>query len=218
MISVNRPNAMTGRYDLTGSFILQATTGLVTTADAGTASAGHLFAFRWAHATRKAFIKRVGARFTLTTAYGTAQETGCDLRITRGYTAAHTGGTSIEIGTTTVDTNSILSSLGTSVIAVNQIKIATTGGLTDGTHTIDINSIGHLSGWSGTVGDQIPTAGSGRGGGHGLLFDQAQSSHQAPITLTTDEGIIIRNTILMGATGVGRWSFLVEWDEGVLHT
>lgn len=217
MISVNRPNAMTGKYDLTGSFIIQATTGLVTTAAAGTASAGHLFAFRWAHASRKAFIKRVGARFTLTTAYGTAQETGCDLRITRSYTAAHTDGTSIEIGSTTADTNSILSSLGTSVIAVDQIKIAATTGLTNGTHTIDVNSIGHLSGWSGAIGDQVPTAGSGAGGQHGVLFDMRTSAHQAPITLTTDEGIIIRNTILMGATGVGRWSFLVEWDEGVLH-
>lgn len=217
MIAKNRPKEMNGGYDLKGSFALSVPTGLVTTAAAGTASAGHLFAMRWASSTVSCFIKRVAARFTLTTAYGTAQRTGCDLCVTRSYTVAHTGGTSVEIGSTTADTNSIISSLGTSIIAVDQIKVATTGGLTDGTHVIDVNSIGTLVGWSGAIGDQVPTAGSGAGGGYGILFDQAQSSHRSPIVLAANEGIIIRNTVLMGATGVGVWDFLVEWDEGVIH-
>lgn len=213
----NRPKEMDGGYDLKGSFRLSVPTGLVTTVAAGTASAGHLFTFRWASSSVHCMVKRVAARFTCTTAYTTAQETGCDLRITRGYTVAHTGGTSVEIGSTTADTNSLLSSLGTSIIAVDQIKVATTGELTNGTHTIDVNSIGDLSGWTGAIGDQVPTAGSGAAGLHGDLFNAETSLHKSPIILTANEGLIIRNKILMGAVGVGRWNFLIEWDEGVLH-
>jgi len=36
-----------------------------------------------------------------------------------------------------------------------------------------------------------------------------------PIKLVQDEGLVVRNLILMGASGVGRWDFLVEWDEGI---
>ncbi len=217
-VAKNRPKEMNGGYDLKGSFILSAPTGLVTGAAAGTASAGHLFTMRWASSTVSCFIKRVAARFTCTTAYGTAQRTGCDLLLTRTYTVAHTGGTSVEIGSTTVDTNSIISSLGTSIIAVNQIKVATTAGLTDGTHVPDVNTIGTLVGWTAAIGDQVPLASSGAGGGYGILFDAAASTHRSPIVLAADEGIIIRNTVLMGATGVGVWDFLVEWDEGVKHS
>lgn len=214
----NRPKEMNGGYDLKGSFSLSVPTGLVTLANASTASAGHLFAFRWASSATKCFVKRVAARFTCTTAYTTAQETGCNLVLARGYTVAHTGGTSVEIGSTTADTNSILSSLGSSIIAVDQIKVATTGDLTAGTLTIDVNSIGHLSGWTAAIGDQVPVAASGIGGQHGDLFNAETSTHKSPIILTADEGFIIRNQVLMGAVGVGRWNFLVEWDEGVAHT
>jgi hypothetical protein len=216
-IAKNRPKEMDGGYDLKGSFRLVVPTGLVTGASASTAAAGHLFAFRWASSTVHCMIKRVAARGVLTTAYGTAQETGLNMVLTRTYTAAHTGGTSVEIGSTTADTNSILSSLGTSIIAVNQIKVATTGDLTDGTHVPDVNSIGHITGWSGTIGDTIPMVTAGNQGLHADLFNAETSLHKSPIILKADEGFILRNQILMGATGVVRWSFLVEWDEGVLH-
>jgi hypothetical protein len=209
---------MDGGYDLRGSYRLVAPTGLVTGVTTSSATAGHLFAFRWASSTTKCLIKRVAARGTLTTAYGTAQETGLDMVMARTYTAAHTGGASVEIGSTTTDCNSIDASLSTSLIAVNQIKVATTAELTDGTHVPDVNAIGHISGWSGTIGDQIPTAGSGAGGGFGDLFNAETSTHKSPIVLTADTGFILRNKIAMGATGVVRWYFLVEWDEGLTQT
>ncbi len=51
--------------------------------------------------------------------------------------------------------------------------------------------------------------------GFGTLWNYEESAHKAPIVLGADEGFVIRNLILMGATGVGRWDFLIEWDEGV---
>ena len=36
---------------------------------------------------------------------------------------------------------------------------------------------------------------------------------ESPIILSANEGIILRNAVLMGAVGVGRWQFGVKWDE-----
>lgn len=47
-----------------------------------------------------------------------------------------------------------------------------------------------------------------------ILSKNRKSAHEAPIRLDTDMGFVVRNTVLMGASGVGRWDFLVEWDEG----
>ena len=63
----------------------------------------------------------------------------------------------------------------------------------------------------------MPTTSSGSRSGFGTLWDYRQSAHEAPIVLAADEGFVIRNLILMGATGVGRWDFCVEWDEGTPH-
>src|SRR3990167_5313291 len=130
-ISMNRPRELNGGYDLRTSHRLVTFTGSVTLLSARTATAGHFFAFRWASTTStKCFVKYVGAKFTLTTAYTTAQETGCDMILARTYTAAHTGGTSVDVGSTVVDTNQLMAGFGVSLIAAAQAKVATTGDLT----------------------------------------------------------------------------------------
>lgn len=217
-ISKNRPKEYSGGYDLRGSYVLAKHTGLVTGASTETATAGHLFGFRWSSSTAvKCFIKRVAARFTCTTAYGTAQRTGIDMILARTYTAPHTGGTQLDVGSTVANTGNLAAAQETSLVAANQVSIATTGDLTGGTQTLDANPIGSLIDWTGAIGDQVPRSTSGAAGGYGLLWDADRSSHGAPIVLTTDEGFVLRNYILMGATGVGVWDFLVEWDEGTPH-
>lgn len=207
---------MAGRYDLRGSYRLAVSTGLVTTIAAGTATAGHLFAMRWSSSTSaRMYLKRVGARFTLTTAYGTAQRTGCDLIIARGYTASHTGATAVDVGSTVANTGNLSEEFNTSLIVANATRVADTGALTAGTQTLDANEIGTLIDWSGAIGDQVPRSTSGAAGNYGILWDYRQSAHGLPIKFTQDEGFVIRNKVLMGATGVGVWDFLVEWDEGV---
>jgi hypothetical protein len=210
-----RHSELEGNYTIRGSYRLVCSTGSVTIVAARTATAGFLFTQRWSSSTSaNAFIKYVGAKFTCTTAYGTVQETGCDLIIARSYTASATGGTAVDMGSTVANTGNLLAAQQTSLFAANATRVATTDAFTAGTQTLDANPIGILSDWTAAIGITVPSATSGVGNGFGTLFDARTSRHEAPIVLVQDEGIVIRNLILMGATGVGRWDFCVEWDEG----
>lgn len=214
------PQELVGRYALRGSYRLVCSTGAVTTIAARTATAGYLFTTRWdpTDTTVKMYLKYVGAKFTLTTAYGTAQETGCDMILARSYTASATGATAVDVGSTVANTGNLTADFSTSLIAANATRVADTGAITAGTQTLDANPIGILSGWSSAIGITVPTTGSGARDGFGTLWDYTQSSHRMPIKFSNDEGFVLRNLILMGASGVGRWDFCVEWDEGVPET
>ncbi len=207
------PKDLAGRYALKSRHRLVVSSGAVTTVAARTATAGFLYTMRWASATAtKCYIHYVGAKFTLTTAYGTAQETGCDLIVARSYSASATGATAIDVGSTVADTNQLDAGMGLSLFAANSCRVADTGAMTAGTQTLDANPIGILSGWSAAIGDTVPDVTAGAHERFGTLFSSAETG--CPLKLTTNEGIVIRNLILMGATGVGRWDFCVEWDEG----
>ena len=211
-MSKNLPKDLRGDYTVRASKRLVVSSGAVTTIAARTATAGYLLTMRWSSTAANCYIKYVGAKFTLTTAYGTAQETGCDLILARSYTASATGGTAIDVGSTVADTNNLDVGFNTSLFAANSCRVASTSAITAGTQTLDANPIGVLSGWSAAIGDKVPLATSGGHDGFGVLFSARQTG--APIKLAADEGIVVRNLILMGATGVGRWDFCVEWDEG----
>lgn len=219
ILPYNPPKDMAGKYALRGSYRLAVSTGLVTVVAAGTATAGFLFTMRWSSTTAaKMYLKRVGARFTCTTAYGTAQRTGCDLILARGYTASATGGTAVDVGSTVANTGNLDAGFATSLVVADATRVATTDAFTAGTQTLDANPIGVLVDWTGAIGDQVPRSTSGAAGDYGTLWDYRQSAHGLPIKFTQDEGFVIRNKVLMGATGVGVWDFLVEWDEGTPET
>jgi hypothetical protein len=210
---VNRPKELANKYDVRGSYRLVASTGAVTTIAAATASAGHLFSFRWSSSTStKCFVRFVGAKFILTTAYTTAQETGIDMILARSYTASHTAGTALDLGSTVTNSCKLYTGEATSLVVANACRIATASALTAGTHTLDPQPMGILSDFSTAIGITVPTATSGAGSSFGTLFDGR--GENSPIMFTQDEGFILRNTILMGAVGVGRWDIVVEWDEG----
>lgn len=207
-----------GGYDLTGSFRLVVSTGAVTGLSARSATNGHVFSWRWADtSSTRCFVRYVGARFTLTTAYGTPQETGLDMIMARSYTASHTSQTAVDTGSTVANTNKLLTKFATSKMATaGLVRISSTSTLTAGTHTFDANPISIMTGWSGAIGDQIPVASARTHGPFGTLFD-ARIGDRPPIVLAQDEGFVLRNVIAMGATGVGRWDICVEWDEGIPH-
>jgi len=215
-ISKNRPRELGGGYDLRGSYRLNVSTGSVTTIAARTATAGFLLSYRWSSATStRCFLKYVGAKFTLTTAYTTAQETGCDLILARSFSASASGGTAVDTGSTVANTGKIMTGFGTSLMGVaSLVSVAGAGALTAGTQTLDANPIATLSDWSGAIGDTVPRSTSGASSGYGTLWD-ARDQAASPIVFAQNEGFIIRNLIVMGAVGVGRWDFTVEWDEGV---
>ena len=217
--SLTRSKDLNGGYDLLGSHRLEVSTGAVTVIAARTATAGQLLSWRWpGAATSRCYIKYIGARFIATTAYTTAQETGCDLILARSFTVNGTNGTAVDVGSTVADTNVLATSHGTSLITAGCVRVATTAVVTAGAHTLDANPLGSISGWTSAIGVMVPEASvRAQGDGYGPLWDCDHTTHRAPIVLATDEGFVIRNKILMGAVGVGRWDFVVEWDEGVPH-
>ncbi len=192
---------------LHGEFRLAVTSGLITVVDARTASAGHLFVMRNPSTTKKMLLRYLKATYVSTTAMGTAQPMGYDLFIGRTWTASHSGGTAIDMGSTITTTNKTRVGQSTSMFTVDTCRMATTLGLTAGTVTApDANplSAGYfLSPALGAVGEVV-------------LWDSRDdgaAAVRAPLTIGTNEGIIVRNIILMGGTGVGNFTVNVEWDE-----
>jgi hypothetical protein len=197
-----------------GEFVLAVPSGAVTTIAAGTTSAGHLLALQWTNATSKMLLRYLAARFVCTTGFTAGQEVGCEAFVARSYTGAHTGGTAI-----TLSTNNQKRRVGGATSLVTDARVATAAALTNVTNTMDAQAFGSCSGFAvtTTTGVVIPKealfdardlldVGSGQAVGSGLPL-------RSPIVIGANEGIIVRNTVLMGAAGVGRWQFYLEWDE-----
>lgn len=196
-------------FDVVGAYKQTWTTGAVTTIAAGTSSAGFLFSKRWVSTTLAYRLRSLEVEFLLTTAFGAAQEVGFDVFKATGYSAAPTGATAITIGADGKKKASYPSSAfsGTGC----DVRIANTGALTAGTATLDGQAVARGSLWAGAVGTAIATR----------YFDFTTSEPGGLIlspsaAAANSEGLIIRNTILMGASGVGKWHFTFEWDEGIV--
>jgi hypothetical protein len=181
--------------DVIGSYRQSYVTGSVTAFGAGTNALGHLFVMRWATAAPKAArIRRLEAEFLLTTAFTAAQEVGCDVHITRSYSAAHSGGTAI-----TPEGKRRAAYPASSLTA----RVAAAVALGNGTHTSDTHAIAGGSFYAGAVGARLEP----------MEFDFSIGNEPGGIILVENEGIIVRNLIAMGAAGVGKWRFSVEWDD-----
>jgi hypothetical protein len=161
-------------YTLRGRYRNVVRSGAITGVAAHTATAGHIACWRWDDTTVTGllgFVRYVGVKFMLTTAFGTDQEMGFGMRI------------------------------------------ADTGALTAGTHTLDANPVAVQSFFAETVGDEFPSWESGNG--YATLWDSRESGDH--LEFDNDEGFIISNEVAMGATGVGNFLLCVDWDEGVLN-
>ncbi len=183
--------------DIIGSYRQSFVSGAVTTIAAGTASAGHIFALRNATASRFVRIRTFEAEFLLTTAFGAAQEVGFDAFIARSYSAAHTGGTALTLTGTTGKKDSRYDN----AFSILTGRIASTAALTAGTHTLDTNPFAQGSIYASAIGAQM----------QGRFYD---FSYMEPggLVIAQNEGIVVRNTVLMGATGVGKWTFSIDYD------
>jgi hypothetical protein len=182
--------------DVIGSYRQTVTTGAVTAIAAGTATAGHILSLRSGTSGKAVRLRTLEVEFVLTTAFGAAQEVGFDAFIARGYSAAHSGATALDF---TGDTGKTKQTTSASLLTG---RIANTGALTAGTHTLDTNAVARGSLWAGAIGATL-----------GPRFYDLTSNESKGIVLVNNEGLVVRNTILMGATGVGKWHFTVEWDD-----
>lgn len=186
--------------------------GALTTVAAATATAGHLFCMRWTAATANtlAMIRYVQLNWVMTTAFGSAQNMGWDMIVARSFSASYTGGNAIDMGSTVANTGATRTNNGTSLFAANTCRMGSTGALTAGTQTLDANAYSSYQAYMGT------TLGTGASASATLLDardDGGLSVVRSPITLAANEGIVLRNLVLMGASGVGTLMVTVEWDE-----
>lgn len=183
--------------DVISSHRFTFTTGAVTTIAAGSATAGHILALRNATSGKYLRLRTFEPEFILTTAFGAAQEVGFDAFKATGYTAPHTGATALTVtggkGVTTYDSTIMTG------------RIADAGALTAGTHTLDANPIAKGSQWCSAIGTSMAPR----------LYDFS-GNETGGILLANEEGIVVRNTILMGATGVGKWHFTIEIDTVIV--
>jgi hypothetical protein len=190
-----------------GSFV----SGALTTVAAGTTTAGHVFSLRNTDATKKILLRYLSVDFNLTTAFGAGQAMGFDVIVATGYSASHTGGTAIDMGSTLPNSGKIRTNQTLSSIVANAARIGSTGALTAGTHVLHANPLNSArSTWAPSVRSSRRRCSTlAMTGRHGVRS-------RGPWEFGKDEGFIIRNTVLMGATGVGSLIVTMEWDEVTL--
>lgn len=180
-----------------GAYRSCAVSGLITVVAAGTATAGHLSTLRWAPAATSNLVSAVLQRFRATwytiAGFTAAQEVGFDLYKLTAYTAAHTGGNAV---TPTKKRAAFAAATMTG-------RIADTGELTAGTQTIGTDPIGSSRYAELAAGAAVPK------GVHRLELT-TEDLDRYPVVLGVNEGLLLRNSILMGAAGTAR--LVVEAD------
>jgi hypothetical protein len=189
-----RPSEILGAYEL----------GLVSGSMTTIAAGATVYAFRWAPATATnlCLIRRVEIGFSTITAFGAAQSLQYSMQVARQWTASDTGGRS-EPNFTQTNTAKMRTAMPTSAFAGGgQIMIANAAAMTAGTRTLDTQPMAFTNGTSTTVGTSMPNT---------AIFQQQTGDY--PLIFANNEGFIINNVQLMGATGVINMYVNVEWFE-----
>lgn len=178
-----------------GHYRTVAASGLITGVAAGTGSAGHLFSFRNPSATLLVFITRIRFFWATTVGFTAAQEMAIEAFRASAFTVDASGGTAVTPGKRR-------NAFATASVAAG--RIATTGALTAGTITLAAQPLlrrGVLElADAATVAKRSFEAEWVPRDDHGEVLAQ-------------NEGLIIRNAIIMGAGGVGRLTVEVDHYE-----
>jgi len=192
-------------FDLHRSLRIAEKSGLFTGAAADTS----FFQLRNSHASLAVLIRRIEVTHLITTGYTAAQEVGYYLKRGTAWSVAPSGGTALTLTGAfgKLDTNA-----GGTILAANDVRIATTGALTDGTVTLDTHPM---------ISDSILAAAGVAGARivfQPFVFDDSPFEDQRlkGLLLRNNEGIVLKNLIAQGAAGVGRWHVTVVLDEGLV--
>lgn len=164
-----------------------------------------VFQFRWADATRICLINEVRISATVsTTFFAAGVPVQIDLIKSTGWSVAGTGGTAISPAALLKKRTS----MGSSLVASGDMRIATTAALGAGTKTLEtyalanINAAGPITAsLNGTI---VPPG--------TLLFHADVSDGQHPLSLVQNEGFSIRS-VAVPATGTWSMSVTVDWTE-----
>jgi hypothetical protein len=192
-------------YGSLGVYRLGMTTGTMAAALAANAE---IFQFRWADATNLGLVYKVTMSVGAQLAATAALAAGFNMAIARGWSVAGSSGTRAVL---TGNISKLRTSMGSSL--VNDAGIATTGGLTAGTKTID-----HATSNLGAVSLGIGTGAITTAVAMNLLPDtdmfNAMDGTAHPIVFAQNEGFIIRNSpVAWPATMTWVGSVNAVWAE-----
>jgi hypothetical protein len=186
--------------DSLGHYRLVATSGVLTGVAAGTATAGFLFALR-APSSNVMVMQRMKVKvWTIIQPTATLEISLKAFRLT-GYTVAVSGGTTISLSSPQFKKRTSYAST-----TIQAASIATTAGLTAGTHTLDTNEFC-------SEGISEPAAAEATSP---MLMEMEYLGNEAGehgMVFTGNEGFIVRNEVLMSAAYTCRMSVAVDWFE-----
>lgn len=183
-----------------GFFRMCATSGVLTVVAAGTATAGFLFAFR-APATNFAVVQRIKVKLWTIVQPTATLETAIKLFRLTGYSANITGGTTIPLTSPQFKKRT-----GGASTTIQAASIATTAGLTAGTHTLDTNEFC-------SEGKTEPAATEAVSPNIIEMEYLGNEAGEFGMVFSGNEGFIVRNEVLWSAAQTGRMSVSVDWFE-----
>lgn len=134
------------------------------------------------------------------TGFTAAQELAFDASVARAWTVADSAGTQL-----TITGNNQKKRTSFATTGMGNISIATAAAVTAGTRTLDANPM--LTGLGRT-----PAAASLNDQGFESVLDLT-NGQDYPIILATNEGVVVRNTIALGAGGTVRMLAEMGWNE-----
>lgn len=176
---------------------------------AGLAAGAPIFSCRWTSTAARMIVQSIMLDFYTVTAYGTAQAIGNSLWFARSFTVSDSAGTPItttQANDQALDTKQIgVAGTGQSLIfsGSGDMRIATTLTLTAGTRTLDDQALYSWIGSSTAIGTSS----------NNPDLQMGWQDATNPLTIRANEGFIITNDILLGATGVIVWNIGIEWTE-----
>jgi hypothetical protein len=185
-----------------GAYSYGGFTGII---PAALAANSEIFQFRWADATRLAVIRKI--RFSAsvsTTFFAAGVPVQIDLIKSTAWTVQGTGGT----GITPAALLKRRTSMGSSLLAAGDARIATTAALGAGTKTLETLSLSSIA-----AGGPITASLNGTIIAPGTVLWQAEvGDGEHPLVLAQNEGFSIRS-VAVPATGTWTAAINVDWAE-----
>lgn len=171
---------------------------------AALAADSEIFQFRWTDATRLAVIRRVRLSAAVsTTMFAAGVPVQVDLIKSTAWSAAGTGGTAISPAALLKRRTS----MGSSLVASGDIRIATTAALGAGTKTLETYALANIC-----AGGPITATLLGTIFPPLDLFAANVGDGDHPLVLVQNEGFSVRS-VAVPATGTWSASISVEWAE-----
>ena len=203
-------------YASFGSYQASTTSAAVVPAlAAGTATAGHVFAFRWGDSKRLCVLTYIKFNFQTVTLFTAAQlvDFGFAAYVARNYVATHTGNL---VATFTNHSFKARREMGTTLLADMRIASGAVLAHTAGGSVLDANAFANSVGDPQRVNPALGTE-EQKVNEPTFVWCPKVASGEHPLVFAQNEGFIVRNRTAWPAAGTGLFSVTVRWSEVAVY-